>query len=320
MANTNFLTTPTDLITTATNPLALVEGALKAYRETNTVPSYYNEVFDIRETDRAYEIMQMGIPAGPAKSKAEGAPTKAAYIGVAWNTQFQLKPFASKLPITSEMLKFNTIEKQWPQMEANLKKSMLLTRNLQASALLEKGFDTTSGAATFLGQPLFSPNHQLANGTAANTTPVGMALSTQSAALFQQLMTKNKDMAGNPDPLNPRALVVSPSQQRTAFRIIGSYHDPESANLGVNYSGPASLGSNFPVIVNVYGDDQSLYYFLSDLDTPGLVFFFYPGGTEIEYDNSPDTKVSTLYVYELMVPGVHDWRAVFGGRVPGGVD
>jgi len=314
----NFLSTPTDMLTTGTNPLALVEGALKAYREVNTVVDFYNKIFEIKETERAFEIIQMGIPSGMSKFKAEGAAIKPNSVGVAWNSQFQLKNYGSSLSVSAEMLMFNTIEKQWPQLEANLKKSILLTRNILATSVLEKGFTVVDGASTFLGQPLFSEEHQLVNGTMSNKLP-NMALSTQSVALMQQQMSQCKDMAGNPDPMSPTALIVSPMQQRAAFRIIGSYYDPESANLGVNFSGPANLGSNFPVIVNPYSDNQGAFYMTTNLITPGLLAYFYPGGNKVEYKNSPDTQTSTMYTSNFMCFGVHDYRAIYGAEIPGGL-
>lgn len=308
---------PINEITSGANPIALIPGAVSSIAsQVNELEDFYNQVYEIQNTKEQFVIKQRMIESNAAAYKAEGQAIQSGSTGIAWTNRFAVNCYATKLIMTGEVKRFNRLEGWIQSQTPNLKRAISLKRNLVASAFIESGY--TTDLLSFSGEPLFSPEHQLVNGTMANTFKTQRAFSASALNDMIVMMLEAKDMAGNPAMLKPTKLIVSPYLYNQAIIALGSDFMPDSANRGINPSGPL-MNTNIKIVINPYLVDQTAWYLLSDYPATEGFTLLWGGDLEGAHQNEPATYTEVTYLQQFFGVACNDYRAIFGSRIPGGL-
>jgi Mu-like prophage major head subunit gpT len=194
--------------------LAAVFGDYPSY------PSQWSEIFEVYDSDKAYEQEIEMKFTGLAQIRPEGSPTAVDTMGQRSITNYNHKYVALQFNITRMALINNLYKTKFPQIIKSLKKSMATTKEILGSSVLNNGFSTDFPIGD--GVPLFSPNHPTDVGVVANMPTVASDLneaSLESAIInIQQFV----DAAGLICMTKPAKLIVPAALQYVANRLLGS--------------------------------------------------------------------------------------------------
>ena len=226
-------------------------------------PPLYRRYMNVENTDEAYvEDYETG-GFGEFPIKDEGDFLNFAKPATGNKTRYQPIMRQLAFAITFEDKKFNKVNKV-NKMLRGLARSGRATIEKVAAQPFNLGFSTAFKGAD--GQPLFSTSHTNPNGdTIANRpgTDVDLTVATLEAAIGTFLTMIGSD--GFPIPIQPKYLVVHPSNFMNANRIVGAPNyftggTPSAADTGV----PNTIRRwDLEVVSNPYLTDSNAWFLLA---------------------------------------------------------
>lgn len=145
-------------------PKSLVPGVHEfvgmSYGDT---PEEHLPLFEMNNSNRAFEEEVYVTGMGGAPTKGEGAAVAFDDIQESWTARYQMETVAIGFAVTKEAFDddlYDTIAKAKAQ---ELGKAMADTKQVKAAAIFNNGFDSNYVGGN--GQPLFSNNHPTISGT-----------------------------------------------------------------------------------------------------------------------------------------------------------
>lgn len=195
-------------------------------------PSQWTEIYKKYESDKAVEYEVEMKMLGLAQIRAEGAPTALDTMGQRVITQYVHKYTALGFTITRQAIKDNLYKSKFPLMSEALMKSMAQTKEILGASVLNNGFLATYPIGD--GQPLFSTAHPIDNGTVSNTAAVSADLNEASLEDAIVTIQQFKDQSGLIGMTQPKKLLVPPSLQFTAARLLESQFRTQTANNDIS--------------------------------------------------------------------------------------
>lgn len=295
-------------ITTGSSPRSLWPGVKEWFGlEYDSLEKFYDKLYDVRGSERAYEISVEETGFGLAPMKPEGESTH--YDSAKTLSDIMTRNIAYSLGfvITREAIDDNLYRDQDRKYSKALARSMMATKEYKA-ALKFANNDTVAD-----GQALFSNAHPVVGGTQSNilATPAALSLVAVEDALI--MIDEMKDSRGLPIKAKATGLVVAPKNKFKAMVITNSFLNPDvAASNAVN---PLFDYFKDGTVSNPYfaGLNDDLWFVKTDVDNAFVHYVRKP--LELSRDNEFDTENLKVKAYERYSYAFNDWRGAVAGQV-----
>jgi hypothetical protein len=287
----------------------IVSAILKDTLKEN--PAIYSKYYNSQSSDRKFERRSTITPFGNVPEKPEGEIYAIDLIRPAYTKDFTHVEFGMGFEVTETALE----DDQYDQLNRSaewLAFSARYVQELRAATPLNNGFTTE---LTGNGQPLFSTAQPLAGGgTARNMLSVASDLSFDSLSLAMvdsQLETKIES-GQIVMPIKGWNLVVHPSNEFTAHRIIQSAGLPGSADNDTN---PLKALRSINVVVNPHLTDTDAWYLIpAQKSMHGLLTYVRKPITQIPNMVDPYTGNKIVKVRFRQSWGAWLWQGLFASE------
>jgi hypothetical protein len=273
----------------------------------------YTDLYEIKYSDKAYEIDVQITPFGLAPVKAQGAP-------VTYDSEFQ-GPTTTYIPLAYALGYIVTFE----ELRDNLYKEVA-TRRAQANAysinqtienagafLYNNAFATTY-FTTADGAALISTAHvNSTGGTFSNALSPAADLSEASLEdLTIQIMGAQNDRGGLINIL-PRSLHIGRQEWYNANRILKSVLQSGASTNNINV---LKATNAFPEGIKLNHYFTSAHAWFIRTTAPNGMTFFWRDEPTFDQDNDFDTKNAKAATYLRFSVGATDPRGIYGSNGP----
>lgn len=267
-------------------------------------PALWSKVFATKTATKRFEKVQ-GVTGLPLASiKSEGAGFDYSDMMQGYQKEFVMVTYALATSITREMYEDEQYDyiKDVPSF---LSRSMRHTEETICFNVLNRGFNTAYTGAD--GLSLFNTAHtRPPGGTYSNQLTTAADLTqTSIETMIQEIMQATDDQGLN-IRLMPKCLVVHPSFNFRARKILESSYVTGSADNDVN----PIPGLFQDLVVSPFLTDTDAWFIVTD--APNGLIFFRRRATEIERDNEFNTQNLNIATSERFDVGWADPRGVWG--------
>ena len=265
------------------------------------------EIFDIENSDRAFEEEVMLSGFGQAQTKSEGAGVAFDNAQETYTARYTHETIALAFAITEEAIEDNLYDRIATRYTKALARSMANTKQVKAANVLNNAFNTN-----FLGGDgveLCSTAHPTIAGTYSNELAVSADLNETSLEQSLIDIAAFTDERGLKIAAKGMKLIIPSELQFTAERLMKSSGRPGTADNDVN--AVASMGM-IPqgYVVNNYLNDSDAYFIKTDVPNGMKMFERAPLKTAMEGDF--DTGNVRYKARERYSFGFSDARGIFG--------
>jgi hypothetical protein len=268
------------------------------------------EIFETRQSKRAYEEIMSTSWFGLAAVVTEGAPVPYDTAQQGFYTRFTHLDYKLGFIITKNAIADNQYMQLAESRARALGNSKRITRETVAANVLNRA--DTAGYTGGDGSTLLSATHaNKAGGTYSNQLAVAADLSEAALEQAEIDMGAWTDDRGLLIAASPRKLVVSRHNKYEAERILKSALRPDTANNDLN-----ALATTMTVpegyTVNHYLTDANMWFLLTDC--PDGMIHYEREADSIEADNDFDTSNAKFKVEGRESFGWGDPRGIFGSN------
>lgn len=296
------------IITTGSAPKALWPGIYAWWGQNyNEHGMQYRDLYEIKMSDKAFEEIVEIIGFGLAPEKEQGTSVQYASWRQGFVNRFTNKAFALGFIVTREELADNLYEELVMDRTQRLAFSLRTTKEIVGANVYNRAFD--SNFAFGDGVELISNAHVTDDGTQSNILAVAADLSEAAIEDLAIQISNAKDSAGLQIAIKPTSLIIPTAEQFNAERILGSVLQNDSANNAIN-----ALRS-----MSVIPEGWKMNNYLTDTDAwfirtnvPKGMCWFQREEIDFSEDNDFDTDNMKYKGYERYIPGVGDFRGIFG--------
>lgn len=300
----------TGVITTGNHPKLLWPGLKALFGTTyDDIPRRYQDVFQVENSDKAYEEIVELSGFGLAPIKAEGASIVYDSTSQGPTSRFTNVVYGLGFIETRESVEDNQYKGRATQRTRALARSMSVTKETVHANILNRAFNSAYVGGD--GKPLIATDHPTQGAAQSNKLAVDADLSEASLEDMLIQIRRAQDRRGLPINLTGAKLVVGPGEMFNAKRILGSTLQNDTANNSINAMKSMSMLPG-GVVDWVYLTDPDAWFIITDVDQ-GLLSF---QRRELEFakDGDFDTDNFKHKATERYVPGWADWRAVYGSQ------
>lgn len=302
------------VITTGSHPKLLWPGVYTTWGQVyDAHEKEYTDLYEIRDSDKAYEQGVQVTPFGLAPVKAQGAPVT--YDGEVQGpvTTYQHIAYALGYIVTFEELRDNLYkEVATRRAEANAFSMQQTVENV-AAFLYNNAFATTY-FATADGAALCSTAHvNTTGGTYSNTLSPGADLAEASLEdLCTQIMGTQND-TGLLINVMPRSLHISRFEWFNANRILKSVLQ---SNVQSNNINVLKATNAFPEGIKMNHYFTSAHPWFVRTNVPNGMTMFWRDQPMFDQDNDFSTKNALAASYMRLSVGCTDPRGIAGSNGP----
>ena len=268
----------------------------------------YEEVFDMENSDRAFEEEVMLSGFGSAPTKTEGTAITYDDAQEAYTARYTMETIALAFSITEEAIEDNLYDRLAGRYTRALARSMSQTKEVKGAAVLNNAFDSTYTGGD--GLELCSTAHTLVNGNTFRNE-LSTAADLNETSLEQALI----DIAGFVDERGLKIavkgykLIIPKELQFTTDRLLESTLRPGTADNDINaMRNMGMLPEGYAV--NHYLTDTDAWFIKTDAPNGVKGFNRTPIRTSMEGDF--DTGNVRYKARERYVFGWSDPRGIFG--------
>lgn len=183
-------------------------------------PAQWPEIFETHQSDKQIELDVELKMMGLGAIRAEGAPTQFQDMGQRYVTQYINRYISAGFIITRAARMDNLYKSEFPKQAQSLKNSLDQTTEVLGASILNNGFNASFPGGD--GVALFSTAHPIDNGTVANTFATQADLNETSLEAALTGIQQFQDIAGLRVMVQPQKMIVGPTLQWTANRILNS--------------------------------------------------------------------------------------------------
>ena len=214
------------------------------------------EIYDTENSDRAFEEEVMLSGFDKAAVKSEGAAVVYDSAQETYTARYQHETIALAFSITEEAVEDNLYDKISTRYTKALARSMAQTKQLKAAAILDGAFTTSTGGD---GVALCATNHPVIAGTFANelATPADLSETSLEQSLID--IAKMTDERGLKIAAKGMKLIIHPSQQFAAERIMKSALRVGTADNDANAMKSMGMIPQGFVVNNFLADSESFF-------------------------------------------------------------
>jgi hypothetical protein len=267
------------------------------------------QIFETETSERSFEEETKLSGFGAAPVKNEGSAIAYDNAQEAFTARYTHETIAMGFSITEEAVEDNLYDSLSTRYTKALARAMAYTKQVKAAAILNNAF-SGSGVTYGDGKTLCATDHPLVSGgTNSNTpaTPADLNETSLEAAVIQ--IAAWTDERGLLIAAKPRKLVVPPSLQFVATRLLETELRPATADNDINAM--RSMGS-IPggYTVNNYLTDNNAWFLMTDIPNGLKHFVRTPMQTSMDADF--DTGNARYKARERYSFGVSDSLGIFG--------
>lgn len=302
------------IITTGTHPKLLWPGVYTIWGQVyDEHPEEYTDLYDIRDSDKAYEtgVQVTGFSLAPIKPETQSVAYQGEVQG--WLTNYMHIPYGLGFTVSFEELRDNMYKEVAERRARANAFSMRQTIENVAAFLYNNAFSTTY-FTTGDGAALVSAAHTNATGgTFSNALSPAADLSESSIEdLCVQIMGAQND-TGLRISVMPKSLHVAPSEWFNANRILESVLQSNTSNNNINVL-KATNALPEGIKVNHYFTSPHAWFLRTNV-MDGMTFFW-RDHVMFDQDNDFPTKNALAASYMRFSVGCTDARGIYGSNGP----
>ena len=268
----------------------------------------HTEIYDIENSDRAFEEEVMLSGFANAAVKAEGSAVTFDTANEAFTSRYTHETIALAFAITEEAIEDNLYDRIATRYTKALARSMAQTKQIKAANVLNNGFDSSFPGGD--GKELFATDHPTqSSGTLANELSTSADLSETSLEQAMIDIAAFKDERGFKIAARGLKLIIPSELQFTAERILRSPARVGTADNDLNaLSSKGMLPQGY--VVNNYLTDTDAFFIKTDV--PNGMKMFNRANLKTAMEGDFDTGNVRYKARERYSFGFSDWRGMFG--------
>ena len=280
--------------------------------EYGEVADEYSVLFEVENSDRAFEEEVLFTGFGTAPVKGEGAAVQYDNAQESYTSRYTAETIALAFSVTEEAMEDNLYDTFAKLRARGLARSMANTKQTKAADVFNNGFNTSFTGGD--GQPMFSASHPtVGDGNQSNLVGSAGTVDLSEAALETALVSIQtiKDDRGILVGGKAVSLHVAPNNQFTADRVLNSPYQPNTADNNINainHQGMIPQG----YMVNKRFQDADAFFIKTDVPNGAKMFVIAPLATKMETDfDRGNLRFKARERYSF---GWSDWRGYFGSQ------
>ena len=266
------------------------------------------EIFDVENSDRAFEEEVMLSGFANAAVKAEGSAVTFDTANEAFTSRYTHETVALAFAITEEAIEDNLYDRIATRYTKALARSMAQTKQIKSANVLNNGFNSSFPGGD--GKELFATDHPTQSaGSLANELSTSADLSETSLEQAMIDIAAFKDERGFKIAARGLKLIIPSELQFTAERILRSPARVGTADNDLNaLSSKGMLPQGY--VVNNYLTDTDAFFIKTDV--PNGMKMFNRANLKTAMEGDFDTGNVRYKARERYSFGFSDWRGMFG--------
>ncbi len=275
-----------------------------------TTPLLLDSICTRMQTNDAYEIFNNKTGMGVLQEVPELGTFPADSVQQLYRATVHVKKYGIAARVSREAISDNKAMDLASKIGTEFSRSLHETLNIQAAALLNNAFDTNYAYAD--GQPLLSASHAELGITQSNKLSVDSDLSESALEEIIHMLHATTDTRGRYGMIKADRIVVHPTQQHEAARILKGTERYATADRDINANKELGYFSN-EIVISPNLIDTDAFYVITDQnrDNNGLIFLEREA-FKIESDSIITIQGVEFYGMARHQFWVNDWRAAFG--------
>lgn len=282
--------------------------------EYGEVADEHAPLFDVENSDRAFEEEVLFTGFGTAPVKGEGAAVSYDDAQESYTSRYTHETIALGFAVTEEAMEDNLYDTFAKLRAKGLARAMANTKQVKAADVFNNGFNSAFAGGD--GQAFFSASHPtIGDGTQSNA----LAASDLSEAALETALiaiSKTKDDRGILIGAQAESLHIPSDLAFTADQILNSPLSTTIANSATNVNDINSIRNQGLVpngfFVNRRFTDTNGYFIKTDVPNGAKMFVRSPLQTKMEPDF--DTGNLRFKARERYAFGFSDWRGFYGSQ------
>ena len=268
----------------------------------------HTEIYDIENSDRAFEEEVMLSGFANAAVKSEGAAVTFDTANEAFTSRYTHETIALAFAITEEAIEDNLYDRIATRYTKALARSMAQTKQIKSANVLNNGFNSSFPGGD--GKELFADDHPTQSaGTLKNELSTSADLSETSLEQAMIDIAAFKDERGFKIAARGLKLIIPSELQFTAERILRSPARVGTADNDLNaLSSKGMLPQGY--VVNNYLTDTDAFFIKTDI--PNGMKMFNRANLKTAMEGDFDTGNVRYKARERYSFGFSDWRGMFG--------
>ena len=268
----------------------------------------HTEIFDIENSDRAFEEEVMLSGFANAAVKSEGAAVTFDTANESFTSRYTHETIALAFAITEEAIEDNLYDRIATRYTKALARSMAQTKQIKAANVLNNGFSSSFPGGD--GKELFATDHPTVSaGDLKNELSTSADLSETSLEQAMIDIAAFKDERGFKIAARGLKLIIPSELQFTAERILKSPARVGTADNDLNaLSSKGMLPQGYTV--NNYLTDTDAFFIKTDV--PNGMKMFNRAALKTAMEGDFDTGNVRYKARERYSFGFSDWRGMFG--------
>ena len=265
------------------------------------------EIYDVENSDRAFEEEVMLSGFGNAQVKAEGAGVSFDDAQETFTSRYNHETIALAFAITEEAIEDNLYDRLASRYTKALARSMANTKQVKAAAVLNNAFNAAFAGGD--GKELCATDHPTVAGSFSNE--LGTSADLNETSLEQSLIdiAKMTDERGLKIAARGVKMIIPSELQFTAERLMKSAGRTGTADNDINAIGSMGMVPQ-GYVVNNYLTDTDAFFIKTDVPNGMKMFVRAPLKTAMEGDF--DTGNVRYKARERYSFGFSDPRGIFG--------
>ena len=275
--------------------------------EYNQYENQHLEIFDVENSDRAFEEEVMLSGFANAAVKSEGAAVTFDTAQEAFTSRYTHETVALAFALTEEAIEDNLYDTIATRYTKALARSMAHTKQIKGANILNNGFSSSFPGGD--GKELFATDHPSQSGDQRNELATSADLSETS--IEQALIDINAfvDERGLKIAARGVKMIIPSELQFTAERIMKSPARVGTADNDLNaIASKGMIPQGY--VVNNYLTDTDAFFIKTDV--PNGLKMFERAAIKTAMEGDFDTGNVRYKARERYSFGFSDWRGVFG--------
>jgi hypothetical protein len=267
----------------------------------------HTEIFDLENSDRAFEEEVMLGGFGNAEVKPEGSGVVYEQAQETFTARYSHETVALAFSLTEEAVEDNLYDKISTRYTKALARSMANTKQIKAANVLNRAFNSS-----FLGgddKELCATDHPTLSGTQKNELSTAADLNETSLEQMLIDIADMKDERGMKIALQGVKMIIPVNLQFTAERLMKSAGRTGTADNDLNAVRNMGMVPQGYVVNNFLTDTDA---FFIKTDAPNGLKHFVRSPIRTAMEGDFDTGNVRYKARERYSFGFSDWRGIFG--------
>ena len=267
----------------------------------------HTEIFDLENSDRAFEEEVMLGGFGNAEVKPEGSGVVYEQAQETFTARYSHETIALAFSLTEEAVEDNLYDKISTRYTKALARSMANTKQIKAANVLNRAFNSS-----FLGgddKELCATDHPTLSGTQKNELSTAADLNETSLEQMLIDIADMKDERGMKIALQGVKMIIPVNLQFTAERLMKSAGRTGTADNDLNAVRNMGMVPQGYVVNNFLTDTDA---FFIKTDAPNGLKHFVRSPIRTAMEGDFDTGNVRYKARERYSFGFSDWRGIFG--------